>query len=163
MKTQTQNEQNHAVQDLGILNELMDLCQQGLSFYQQASHYTDDYNLKRTFTRMADVRQRILTRLPPIVAPKQEHASADNTISVQNTSAVAAPHFQQATTALEQDKLPLAIKLVVDTELHTLRLFKQSVRQANDHNIANQLAESAAWLQICTDEMQALKKLHLPR
>lgn len=162
MKTQTQNEPNHAVQDLGLLNELTDLCQQGLSFYQRASRYTDDYNLKRTFTRMADIRQRILTRLPSAVAAKPQQ-SPHSTISVQDTSAVAAPHFQQATTALEQDKLPLAIKLVVDTELHTLRLFKQSVRQASDHHIANQLAESAAWLQICTDEMQALKKLHLAR
>ncbi|ABE56981.1 hypothetical protein Sden_3708 [Shewanella denitrificans OS217] len=138
--------------DMWLLNDIIDLCQEGQVFYFQAKESVADYNLKRIFSRMAVIRRRMLADLIPLFnLEKQVPIIFDRAVNDINPTYVAA---YDSVTHLHTEQ---AIMVILKMERLVLMRLKLAVKQANSQRVALQLADGTAWLQITCDQLTALK------
>lgn len=138
--------------DVWLLNDIIDLCQEGQVFYCKASESVADYNLKRIFFRMAAIRSRMLAELIPLFCKeKQVPILFNRAINDIHPSYVKVYH------AVTHQQTAQAIHVILEIELQALIHLKRAVKQANSQRVAQQLAEGTAWLQITCDQLTALK------
>lgn len=143
MKSNVVQHQTDIRADIMLIDEIIKLNQEGLTFYNQARRYVEDYNLKRVFSAKANIHQRMLTRFEQLRRLADEPINGlSHTVSVTYT---------QATELLQQCQISQAMTALVDIEQQVLIQIKQAVRQAHQPQLANQLAEGAAWLQMSYD------------
>ncbi|MEH6734619.1 MAG: hypothetical protein V7690_08240 [Shewanella sp.] len=157
MKSFTRDEQ--AESDVWLLHEAIDLCREGQQFYAQATLGTDDYNIKRIFIRMADIRKCMLDRLTPlfsVVRTSQARPIDSQTYHQQSSHR----HYAKAEQVIQHKPLPQAIALLVETEQQVLAHLKQTARKTKNQRVASQLAEGIAWLQMSCDTMKNLSFAH---
>lgn len=148
MKSNVVQHQTDIRADISLIDEIIKLNQEGLTFYNQAMTYVEDYNLKRIFSTKANIHQRMLTRFEQLRPLSSEPLHGlSHTIPVTYT---------QATKLLHQCHISQAMAALVVIEQQVLTQMKQAVRQAHQPQLANQLAEGAAWLQISCDGMNSL-------
>ncbi|WP_350432034.1 hypothetical protein ABIS04_18745 [Shewanella sp. H8] len=145
----------HDGTDLWLLNEAIDLCQAGQQFYAQATKGIDDYNIKRIFGHMAEVRKGILRRLTALF--KQVEPRYPQTIeSIETLRPSLRPYYAEAEKAIEQKRVAKAIKVLITAEQYVLSRLKLAAKRASSQQVIRQLAEGIAWLQISCDSMKNL-------
>lgn len=138
--------------DVWLLNDIIDLCQEGQVFYCQAKESVVDYNLKRIFSQMAAIHTRMLTELVPLFCQEKQVP-----IIFSQSSNDIKPTYVTGYYAVTHQRTAQAIPVILATELQALTHFKLAVKQANSQQVARQLAEGTAWLQITCDQLTALK------
>lgn len=145
----------HQETDLWLLNEAIDLCQAGQQFYTQAAKLTDDYNIKRIFSHMADIRKGMLSRLTVIFRQTQpRYPQVIEGVDTLTPSLI--PYYAEAEKAIEQKCLARAVKLLILAEQYVLTRLKLVAKRASSQLVTRQLAEGIAWLQISCDSMKSL-------
>ena len=145
----------HGGADLWLLNEAIDLCQAGQQFYSQATKGADDYNIKRIFNHMAEIRKGMLSRLTALF--KQVEPRYPQTIeSVDALRPSLGSYYAKAEKAMEQKHVDKAIKILIDIEKYVLNRLKLVAKCASSQQVTRQLAEGIAWLQISCDSMKNL-------
>ena len=157
LKSFTRDEQ--AESDVWLLHEAIDLCQEGQQFYVQATLGTDDYNIKRIFIHMADIRKCMLDRLTPlfsVVRSSQARPIDSQTYHQQSSHR----HYAKAEQVIQHKPLPQVIAVLVETEQQVLVHLKQTARKTKNQRVASQLAEGIAWLQMSCDTMKNLSFAH---
>ena len=150
------NEGMHDGADLWLLNEAIDLCQAGQQFYAQATKGADDYNVKRIFGHMAEIRKGILNRLTALfklVEPRYPQTIE----SIDTLRPSLSPFYAEAEKAIEQKRLAKAINVLVTAEQYVLNRLKLAAKRANSQQVTRQLAEGIASLQISCDSMKNLQ------
>lgn len=148
MKSNVVQHQTDIRADISLIDEIIKLNQEGLTFYNQAMTYVEDYNLKRIFSTKANIHQRMLTRFEQLRPLSSE--------PLHGLSHTIPATYTQATKLLQQCHMAQAMAALVAIEQQVLIQMKQAVRQAHQPQLANQLAEGAAWLQISCDGMSSL-------
>ncbi|MCT8988348.1 glutamyl-tRNA reductase [Shewanella phaeophyticola] len=151
--------QSHSVthdgSDLWLLNEAIDLCQAGQQFYAQATKGVIDYNIKRIFSHMAEVRKGMLSRLTALF--KQVEPRYPQVIdSIDHLTPPLSPYYAEAEKAIAQNRMTKAIKVLITAEQYVLSRLKLAAKRANSQRVTRQLAEGIAWLQISCDSMKNL-------
>ncbi|UCX06443.1 ferritin family protein [Shewanella glacialimarina] len=145
--------------DLGVISDAIDLCQAGQLFYTKAIADADDYNIKRIFMDMAETRRCILQYLVPLLQQvKQDEIVPYDAQPISLFSF--SDEYDCASEAIKQDELWTALGLLLDIEQQVLHQLKWAARQATNKEVAQQLAEGCAWLQIGCDSMESLYVSH---
>lgn|GEM_PF-910423 len=153
MKSYTRDEQVES--DVWLLHEAIDLCQEGEQFYAQAILGADDYNIKRVFIHMADIRKCMLTRLTPLftlMRSSQARPMDSKTFHQQSSY----KHYAKAEHLIQDKPLPQVIAVLVETEQQVLTQLKYAAKKTKNKRVAGQLAEGIAWLQMSFDTMKRL-------
>lgn len=138
--------------DVWLLNDIIDLCQEGQVFYCQAKESVADYNLKRIFSRMAAIHSRMLTELIPLFSQEKQVPIIFNRAVIDIK-----PTYVTVYHAVTHQHTSQTIIVILKTERQALMRLKLAVKQANSQRVAHQLAEGTAWLQITCDQLTALK------
>ncbi|AZG71417.1 glutamyl-tRNA reductase [Shewanella livingstonensis] len=153
MKSYTRDEQVES--DVWLLHEAIDLCQEGEQFYAQATLEADDYNIKRVFIHMSDIRKCMLSRLTPllnVVKPSQVRPIESKTFYQQSSY----KYYAKAELLIHEQPLQQVIAVLVETEQQVLTQLKHAAKKTNNQRVAGQLAEGIAWLQMSCDTMKSL-------
>ena len=165
MKSNLLKYQLDATADLTLINEVLTLNLNGINFYTNAIPLVDDYNLRRIFLANARIHQKMLARFSSWQPDNAQNAIANNTNALstiaKNTIAKnvsTEPVTTPATYRLAKDRLHehqtlAALNALIDIETAVLCRLKYAVKQSQQPLLAQQLAESAAWLQINCDAM----------
>ncbi|MGX9462056.1 hypothetical protein ACWXWU_12580 [Shewanella sp. A14] len=146
----------HDGADFWLLNEAIDLCQAGQQFYSKASKGTDDYNIKRIFNHMAEIKKGMLHRLATLFKQVQP-CYAWSVGNIETLKPLLSPYYAEAERAIEQKRLSQAIQVLIAAEQYVLMRLKVAAKRANSQCVARQLAESIAWLQISCDNMKNMQ------
>ncbi|MCL1112332.1 hypothetical protein L2703_01705 [Shewanella basaltis] len=155
MNIKRSHEVTHDGSDLWLLNEAIDLCQAGQQFYSQATKGADDYNIKRIFSHMAEVRKTILSRLAALF--KQVEPRYPQTIErIETLRPSLSPYYAEAEKAIGQKRVAKAIKVLITAEQYVLSRLKLAAKRASSQLVTRQLAEGIASLQISCDSMKNL-------
>ena len=145
----------HDGSDLWLINEAIDLCQAGQQFYTQATEGADDYNLKRIFRHMAEIRKTMLSRLTALF--KQVEPRYPQTIeSIDTLRPSLTPYYAEAEKAIAHNRMTTAVKVLIAAEQYVLSRLKLAAKRASSQQVTRQLAESIASLQISCDSMKNL-------
>lgn len=160
MKSNLLKYQLDATADLTLINEVVTLNLNGINFYTNAIPLVDDYNLRRIFLANARIHQKMLARFSSWQPDNAQNAIANNTppLSTIAKKASTEPVTTPATYRLAKDRLHeqqtlAALNALIDIETAVLCRLKYAVKQSQQPLLAQQLAESAAWLQINCDAM----------
>ncbi|WP_434930797.1 hypothetical protein ACRWQM_17850 [Shewanella sp. HL-SH5] len=141
--------------DLGVIRDAIDLCQAGQLFYSQTIADMDDYNFKRIFMDMAATRRSMLQHLVPLFQRiKQGEVASYDVQPISSSSFITG--YAHASDAIKQDKLWTAVGWLLDVEHQALNQLKSAARQVTNKEVAQQLAEGCAWLQMECDSMKSL-------
>ena len=155
LNSKRSNEAVHDGSDLWLLNEAIDLCQAGQLFYSQATKGAIDYNIKRIFGHMAEVRKGMLSRLTALF--KQVEPRYPRVVdSIGHLTPPLSPYYAEAEKAMAQNRMTKAIKVLIAAEQYVLSRLKLAAKRANSQRVTRQLAEGIAWLQISCDSMKNL-------
>jgi hypothetical protein len=141
--------------DAWLLNDMIDLYQEGQLFYCQATKTADDYNLKRVFSQMAVIRRRMLVELIPLFRQEKYEPLLCHRLILEHK-----PIYVKALHEVTQQQKVQAIRVLLDTELRTLKCLKMAVKQANSQQVAYKLAEGTAWLQMTCDQLIELEAFY---
>jgi hypothetical protein len=157
LKSYTRDEQVES--DVWLLHEAINLCQEGEQFYAQATLGADDYNIKRIFIHMADIRKSMLRRLTPLLTMVRSSLvrPMDSKTFHQQSSY---KYYAKAEQLIQEKPLAEVIAVLVETEQQVLVHLKQAARKTKNQHVASQLAEGIAWLQMSCDTMKNLSTVH---
>ncbi|PTA49683.1 glutamyl-tRNA reductase [Shewanella morhuae] len=153
MKSNVVQHQTDINTDITLIDEVVASSQHSLAFYTQAITAIDDYKLKRIFSMQINIYQRILALL---TSPQQHmvlSSTAQQTLSARARQTQKHATYTQAQTLLHQEYFYEGVAHLIDIEQGRLTVLKQAVKQAYQPHTAQNLAESAAWLQSSCDEM----------
>ncbi|MGZ9899940.1 hypothetical protein [Shewanella gaetbuli] len=139
--------------DVWLLHEAINVCEVGKRFYQQCITKVEDYHVKRAFIHMEEVRTTMLKRLAFLFKQYRPQAQA---IAGRDNKPVLQQHYQQAASEITQNHMTTALSVLVKTEQQALFRLKQAAKSTNNKQLAAQLAEGIAWLQIGCDYLKRL-------
>ncbi|WP_199611070.1 PA2169 family four-helix-bundle protein [Flocculibacter collagenilyticus] len=139
--------------DAMIVNEIIAVCHDGLAFYQHAQEHVEDYNLKRIFSGMIEIRREIIEKLEPEVIARE--VSPVESESIFNK---VRQWYVDAKDMLSDDNANVFIDELEQHEQATLNRLKEAMKRIEDERLAKKISHIAASVQMTHDKMAALKE-----